>query len=84
MSRKDPKQLLTTRKRNYQGAFKGVDGDAVLEDLATFCRADRSTFHMNARLEGVLQGRREVWLRITKHLNLTPNELVRYFNSTGD
>jgi hypothetical protein len=56
----------------------------VLADLARFCRADESTFNADPRVEGVLQGRREVWLRIAKHLNLTPDELVRYFNPTGD
>lgn len=79
----DSEKFLTERKRNYQGAFKGVAGSLVLDDLAKFCRADESTFHTDPRVEGVMQGRREVWLRISKHLNLTPQELMRHFNPTG-
>lgn len=81
---KEIKQFLTTRKRNYQVAFGGASGDAVLRDLARFCRADETTFHIDARTSSLLEGRREVWLRIMKHLNLTPDEMVRYFNPQGD
>jgi len=78
------RRFLVSRKRHYQGAFNGVDGEAVLTDLARFCRADESTFHADARIEGVMQGRREVWLRIQKHMHMTPDELVKYFNRSGD
>lgn len=47
----------------------------VLEDLAKFCRAHESTFHPDARAHAVLEGRREVWLRIQQYLNLTLDEL---------
>lgn len=47
----------------------------VLADLARFCRAHESTFHADARLHAVLEGRREVWLKIEKMLNLSPDEL---------
>lgn len=79
----ETQKFLTERKRNYAGSFKGKDGEMVLADLASFCRADESTFHEDPRVEGILQGRREVWLRISKHLNLTPEQLVRHFNPTG-
>jgi len=77
-------QFLTARKHNYQSAFAGVGGEAVLADLARFCRADESTFNTDPRISALMEGRREVWLRITKHLNLSPNELARYFNPTGE
>jgi hypothetical protein len=32
----------------------------------------------------MLEGRREVWLRIQKHLNLSPDELVKIFNPKGE
>lgn len=80
----DIRQFLTTRKRNYQTAFTGVGGEAVLVDLARFCRADESTFNTDPRISALMEGRREVWLRITKHLNLSPDELARYFNPTGE
>lgn len=78
------RQFLTNRKRNYQTTFAGVGGEAVLADLARFCRADESTFNTDARISALMEGRREVWLRITKHLNLSPDELARYFNPTGE
>ena len=72
------RQFLTNRKRNYQSAFSGVGGEAVLADLARFCRADESTFDTDPRISALMEGRREVWLRITKHLNLSPDKLARY------
>ena len=78
------RDFLITRKQAYQRTFTGNSGERVLEDLARFCRADESTFHTDPRVEGIMQGRREVWLRISKHLNLTPDEMVRYFNPNGD
>ena len=78
------KDYLTTRGQAYRQVFKGVYAERVMTDLARFCRANESTFHPDARTEGVLQGRREVWLRISKHLNLTEEELHRYFNPQGD
>lgn len=69
--------FLTTRKRAYQFTFKDddVDAKAVLKDLAKFCRADKSTFHEDPRAHAVLEGRREVWLRIQNYLQLTPDQL---------
>ena len=54
------------------------DGEStrvVLADLANFCRADKSTFHVDQRMHAVLEGRREVWLRIANHLHLDEDEL---------
>jgi hypothetical protein len=61
-----------------------VFGEYVLQDLSKFCRADESTFHTDARIEGIMQGRREVWLRISKHMNLSDEQLHKYFNPGGD
>lgn len=49
----------------------------VLKDLAQFCRAHESTFHADARLHAVLEGRREVWLKIERMLKLTSEELYQ-------
>jgi hypothetical protein len=76
--------FLVTRAQAYRRTFSGVYGEKVLTDLAQFCRANESTFNPDPRMEGVLQGRREVWLRVTKHLNLTDDQLQRYFNPTGE
>lgn len=52
-----------------------VHTNTVLKDLAKFCRANESTFHADARLHAVLEGRREVWLKIANNLNLSIEEL---------
>jgi len=69
--------FFTQRKRAYVQTFniESVAVQAVLKDLATFCRANKSTFHKNDRAHAVLEGRREVWLRIQSYLNLSPEEL---------
>lgn len=51
----------------------------VLKDLAKFCRAYDTTFHADARLSAALEGRREVWLRIQKHLNLDADEIYKLY-----
>lgn len=51
-------------------------GEIVLARLKRFCFADRSIFggpagpNDSTWLLGVREGRRQVWLEITKHLNL--------------
>lgn len=76
------RDFLRTRSQAYRQVFKGVHASRVLQDLGEFCRANESTFHTDSRLEGILQGRREVWLRITKHLNMTEAELLQHYNPT--
>lgn len=71
--------FLRRRKIDYQLAFKSPAGQAVLIDLARFCRADDTCFHEDPRLHAVLEGRREVWLRIQKHLNLTTDQLYAVY-----
>jgi hypothetical protein len=71
--------LLTLRKQAYQQTFnkESVAVQRVLKDLAKFCRANITTFHPDSRMHAHLEGRREVWLRITQHLQLTPEELLK-------
>ena len=71
------KQFVLSRQYAYRQTFKGPLAEAVLRDLAGFCRANESTFHEDARLHAVAEGRREVWLRIQNHLNLSPADLWR-------
>ena len=47
----------------------------VLKDLAKFCRAHESTFLPDQRAHAVLEGRREVWLKIQEHLQLTMDQI---------
>ena len=78
------KNFLVTRGQAYRQTFKGIYAERVLIDLARFCRANESTFAPDPRAEGILQGRREVWLRVSKHLNLSEDELQAYFNPQGE
>lgn len=61
----------------YRGTFnqKSIHTPIVLRDLAKFCRAYESTFHPDPRVHAVLEGRREVWLRIQEYLELSVDEV---------
>lgn len=69
------RDFISKRRLAYQRTFLCPPGQEVLEDLARFCRANESTFHPDPRVHGALEGRREVWLRIQKHLQLTDEQL---------
>lgn len=74
------KEILADRQRAYLLAFKTVAGEAVLADLATFCRANETCVIPGSRdLTYVLEGRREVYLRIRAHLDSTIEQLVDHF-----
>ena len=72
--------FLFGRKRPYQTTFLNVTGEQVLADLAKFCRAHDTTFHPDANVAHRLDGRREVWLRIQQHLNLTDEQIWQLYN----
>lgn len=76
------KDILHSRQISYQQTFsvdKNVHARDVLEDLARFCRANESSFHLDSRVHAALEGRREVWLRIQQHLNLELDSLSKIF-----
>lgn len=64
-------------QRAYQIAFAGASGEAVLEDLSRFCRADEPCWSEDQRHHARLEGRREVWLRIQNELKLAIEELLQ-------
>lgn len=70
--------LLGTRKRNYQLCFGSPAGKMVMTDLARFCRMGETTFHpiQDARTHAMLEGRRQVALRIQQHMDFSPEELA--------
>jgi hypothetical protein len=71
---------LRRRKVNYKLAFGSPAGQAVLRDLGPFCRATESAAVPGDRDKTyILIGRREVWLRIQQHLNLTDAQLLSIF-----
>lgn len=72
--------FLRGRKRDYQLTFGNPVGQRVLTDLAGFCRATKTCFDPDARLHAVAEGRREVFLRIAKHLNLSTEQLFAIYS----
>jgi hypothetical protein len=75
------RQFLASRALAYRRVFALDNRDArmVLADLAKFCRATKSTAHADPHVAARLDGRREVFLRIAEHLNLTTDELYRLY-----
>lgn len=73
------KEFLLTRKQAYVHTFEGEHGEKVLKDLAKFCRASETTHNTDPRLTDILNGRREVFLRISEHLNLTEEDLYQKY-----
>lgn len=71
------KRWLFRRQFAYRRVFdlKSPYTEVVLNDLARFCRANESTYHTDPRLHASLEGRREVFLRLQHHLQLTPEQL---------
>lgn len=68
------------RKKSYQLTFSSPAGREVLIDLARFCRAVETTYDPDPRTHALLEGRREVWLRITQHLDLSSEQLYKLYN----
>lgn len=75
MSQK-PVDRLRLRKRAYDGI-----PHPVRVDLARFCRAHQSCFDPDPRIHAVLEGRREVWLRMQQHWQLSPEQLAELYRA---
>jgi len=73
-------EQIQRRKLAYVNTFSKENQAAqeVLKDLARFCRAYESTFHPDQRVHAVLEGRREVYLRIREYLSLTSEEIMAF------
>lgn len=76
------KERLMARRTAYVSVFDfdNSNAQAVLQDLAKFCRSEKSTFHEDPRMEARLDGRKEVWLRIQHHLRLSPEQLWKLYS----
>ena len=75
--------FVGVRKRDYVLIFRKANwlaGQAVLRDIGLFCRAQQTCFHPDPRMHALLEGRREVWLRIQAHLNLSEAQLAELFS----
>ena len=58
---------------------RGAAAQAVLRDLAAFCRAHRSTAHSDPHVAARLDGRREVWLYVQERLRLDDETLWQLY-----
>jgi len=78
------RRKLSDRKAAYKAVFRdGAVSDVVLHDLATFCRATESTFREDPRAHALLEGRREVYLRIMEMCNLSDEEYWEKYRRRG-
>jgi hypothetical protein len=74
-------ELILRKARCYQTIFNKENQAArvVLADLARFCRATKPTFcGENTHQSALLEGRREVFLRILENLEITEADLKLY------
>lgn len=76
----EARRFLAERRTDYVRTFDTPHGAKVLADLAKFCRAHESTFHADPRVHAVLEGRREVFLRIMEHLQFNDDQLYKLHN----
>jgi hypothetical protein len=76
-ARKRAEMEVLHRQQSYLSVFNKESPLVleVLEDLAAFCRAHESCFHADPRIQSMLEGRREVWLRIERQLELSSQKL---------
>ena len=69
--------LVFWRARAYRNTFNNPEGKKVLADLRRFCRATLPSADVNnVQTTYLLEGRREVWLRILGHLNMTDEDIM--------
>lgn len=67
---------LLARRAAYAKTFNSPSGQDVLADLRRFCRATTPTADVNnPNVTYLLEGRREVWLRIQSLLQLTEDDI---------
>jgi len=78
------KEFLFHRRTAYLRVFDNVNGEVVLADLAKFCRANQTCMALTDRETALLEGRREVWLRIQHHLKLNQETLWKLYSGLDD
>ena len=70
--------FLRQRRAAYAQTFNNINGQKVLADLRRFCKASVPTADMNnVHTTYLLEGRREVFLRIVSMLQLTDEDVVK-------
>lgn len=78
--------FLIKRKQAYLHVFNPRDQfvQIVLKDLAHFCRGDRSTFDKDPQVHALLEGRREVFLRIMEHTKMNQDDFFEKYKIKPD
>ncbi|WP_042486098.1 Bbp19 family protein [Sphingomonas parapaucimobilis] len=75
------RKIALLRSQHYKRLFLGSDNvmsrdaEIVLADLRDFCRAEQGAFSPDPYVNARNLGRREVFLRLTHHLNLDEAEV---------
>jgi len=78
------RMINARRASHYQAVFLDDDGrpsasgQKMLADLDRFCRGNKSTFSPDPRVHALLEGRREVLLRILNFINVPSDEIKQY------
>lgn len=70
---------IDARQRAYKQAFGGESGKEVLKDLAVFCGSQRSSYSSDALEMAFREGRREVFLRIQQHINISEDDIWKLY-----
>jgi hypothetical protein len=70
------------RQRDYSITFSrtNISAQRVVADLQDFCCGNRTTVGGDHDQMMIREGRRQVWLRIQRALNLTPEEQFNLSN----
>lgn len=73
------------RQSAYKKTFNNPEGRKVLADLRRFCRATQPTADVNnVQTTFLLEGRREVFLRILSHLQLTDEDVYNLIEDSNE
>lgn len=75
------RRFFIRRQGAYQRVFSKDSEDVklILADLAKFCRAHETAFDADPRITALYEGRREVFLRLQHHLQLTTDEFWQLY-----
>lgn len=79
---------LKGRRRHYRALFaqRNPSTAAVMTDLAKFCSFFDTTYDTETGRDFalILEGRRQVFLRILQHTKLSPEELFAHFGNLDE
>lgn len=81
----DLSRFFRSRQSAYKKTFNNPEGRKVLADLRRFCKATQPTADVNnVQTTYLLEGRREVFLRILSHLQLTDEDVYNLIEDSND